>query len=479
VIPDDRHLLVRAGALYIAALAVLAVWIWRRPAGRAAAGALLATIWNLPALLVLNVAAPAEWWRFDARGGLLLDVPVDLLLSWAALWGVVPALVFPAQPLIVVVIAALLVDLALMPAAFPVLQLGPRWLAGEAVCLVAVLAPAQLLARWTTRSDHLYGRVLLQVLAFSGLLMFVLPAVAIEGSGGGWVDPRQRPAWQLGLFAQLLMLPGILGLSAVQEFATRGGGTPVPFDPPSRIVITGPYAYVRNPMQMSAIVLLVLLGIVLRNPWIAAAGAMAHVYSAGLAGWDEHDDLRRRFGEDWLTYRGAVRAWLPRLRPWHRPGEPPARLFVAETCGMCREVGEWFSNRHASHLEIVPAESHRSGALARITYEAADGSRAAAGVEAVTRALEHIHLGWAFAGWALRLPVILPLAQLLVDACGGEPRRVGLPGRQTRIGAGGGNRVPTDVLRRPAGVAESIDTPSVSGRARAAAPFRSSAAARK
>jgi hypothetical protein len=44
------------------------------------------------------------------------------------------------------------------------------------------------------------------------------------------------------------------------------------------------------------------------------------------------------------------------------------------------------------------------------------------GVEAIARVLEHIHSGWALLGFVLRLPVIRPLMQLLVDASGGEPR---------------------------------------------------------
>ncbi len=91
---------------------------------------------------------------------------------------------------------------------------------------------------------------------------------------------------------------------------------------------------------------------------------------------------------------------------------------------MCSEVGRWFARRGALHLVVVVAETHPSGALRRITYEPADGSRAATGVEAIARALEHIHLGWALIGFALRLPILCPLAQLLVDASGGEPRRI-------------------------------------------------------
>ena len=246
-------------------------------------------------------------------------MPVELYLSWVWLWGVIPALAFPSLSLAVVVVIALAADLVLMPAAAPVVRLGPAWILGEVVGLLAGLLPGQLLARWTARDERLAGRALLQVLAFTGLLLFVLPAIAIEGSGGAWMNPIARPAWQWSLLAQALAIPALLGLTAVQEFVARGGGTPVPFDPPRRLVTTGVYAYIRNPMQLSAVVLLFLLGLVLRNAWVSAAGVMAHVYSAGLAGWDENEDLRQRFGESWTDYRRHVRQWVPRLRPWHRP----------------------------------------------------------------------------------------------------------------------------------------------------------------
>jgi protein-S-isoprenylcysteine O-methyltransferase Ste14 len=429
----DRFLLVRAASIYLAAVATMAIWIWRRPGTREMTGALFAVLWNLPVLLVLNVIAiRAGWWQFDARGGLLLGVPVDLYLSWAWLWGVVPALAFPSASLIVMTIVALVVDLVLMPAAAPVLRLGPLWLIGEAVALGLAFVPGQLLARWTIRDERLTSRVVLLVGAFSGILIVMLPAIAIEGSGGSWSNPFDRPAWQISLLAQVLALPAVIGLSAVQEFATHGRGTPVPYDPPRHLVTTGVYRYVRNPMQASATLLLLLLGLILKNPWVAAAGLMAHIYSVGLAGWDEDEDLRARFGDAWTIYRANVRSWLPRFRAWHPPGNPPARLFVSEKCGMCSEVGRWFASRGARHLEIIAAERHPSRRLTRITYEAGGGSVGVSGVEAIARALEHIHAGWAFIGALMRLPIMCQCLQVLVDASGGEPRSIGAAGLKTR-----------------------------------------------
>ena len=427
VMIDDPYLLVRAASLYVTVMLTGALWVWRRPTRLAVAGAVMASLWNLPAVLALHLAATHfGWWQFDARGGLVLGMPVELYLSWAWLWGAVLALAFPSLALGAVMAIALAADLVLMPALTPVLRLGPAWYLGEIVALLAVMLPGQLLARWTARRERLAGRAVLQVMAFGGLILFVLPAIVIEGTGGTWLNPLDRPVWQLSLIAQVLAFPALLGLAAVQEFVARGGGTPVPFDPPQRLVTSGLYAYLRNPMQLSAVVLLFLMGLVLQNAWIAAAGVMAHIYSIGLAGSDEDEDLRARFGADWIAYRSGVRAWVPRFRPW--ASRPSAHLYVAESCGLCRDVGRWFERRGARQLAIVPAETHPSRALTRITYEPGDGSREATGVEALARALEHIHFGWALVGCLLRLPVIGPLAQLLADASGGEPRKIAATG---------------------------------------------------
>jgi hypothetical protein len=150
---------------------------------------------------------------------------------------------------------------------------------------------------------------------------------------------------------------------------------------------------------------------------------MAHIYSAGLAGWDEEEDLRRRFGSDWAAYRNGVRSWAPGFRPWHLPSAPPARLYVSEECSMCSEVGRWFQARRARHLDIMPAERYGSP-LTRITYESGDGACRASGIIALSRALEHLHLGWAMVGFACRLPVVCTVVQLLADASGAQPRSI-------------------------------------------------------
>lgn len=422
-----QPVVIRATSLYLPIAITWGLWLWRRPEPRAQAACLLASVWNLSTLLLVNTLAQEEgWWTFEGTGGLLGGVPIDLYLGWNLLWGAIPALAFPRGPLFPVAALMLWIDVLFMPRLAPVVQLGPNWLAGEFLGLLLVLAPAQLLARWTAEDHRLRERVALQVVAFCGLSLYVLPQVILEQWGKDWRPLFERPAWLTCIYLQIAFIPAVLGLAAVQEFCERGQGTPVPYDPPRRLVTTGPYAYVANPMQISCASVLAAWGLLLENAWVAAAGALAYVFGVGLARWDEGRDLEARFGAAWKSYRKEVRNWWPRLRPWHvsLSGAPSARLYIAESCLPCSAVERWFSRRAPRGVEIVAAERHPSRDLSRITYDPADRSPAEEGVRALARGLEHIHLGYALVGWTVRLPLVRPFLQLLLDASGGGPRQV-------------------------------------------------------
>ena len=422
----QRILLIRAGALYVPIATATLLWMVRRPGKSARAGLLLAWVWNLVTLLPVNlVAIHLGWWSFHVEGGLLLDFPVDLYLGWIVLWGVVPLLAFPSLPFSDMMFVFLGLDVISMPLLYPVLHLGKMWLAGEVLAIVVCFLPAQMLGRWTRESTNLGARASLQMLAFSGLTLGVLPAIILAATGGRWTGFLARPAWLNGLILQVLAVPAVLGLSAVQEFAQRGRGTPLPYDPPQRLVSSGPYAYIANPMQLSAAVLLVGWGWSLGSLWVAAAGIMAHIYGLGLAAWDESGDVEERFGAGWLSYRKQVRNWIPRWRPWHSPLNESAivpRLYVSETCGACSQLKRWFERRGATGLLIVAAELHPRRDLTRITYDPGDGGPEERGVAGLARGLEHINFAYAFAGWVMRLPVLVLLLQLLADASGAGPR---------------------------------------------------------
>ncbi|HYY88326.1 MAG TPA: methyltransferase, partial [Chloroflexota bacterium] len=365
-----------------------------------------------------------DWWTFDAQDGLLLGMPIDVLIGWCVLWGSLPALVLADLPLALVLGLLLGIDVLVMPATAPLIRLGSRWLIGEVVGLLVCALPAQLLARWTRDDRRLGARVVLQVVCFTGLLLGVVPAIALQATGLSGPVTLQRPAWLLSLALQLLAVPMVVGLAAVQEFWRRGGGTPVPLDPPRRLVTSGPYAYLRNPMQVAACGLLLGLAWLLGTPLLVGAAVLDICYGAGLAGWSEDTELARVFGPGWQNYRRAVRPWWPRWRPYVDADRPLARLYLAASCLPCSQLTAWLSRRHPRGLELVAAEDHPSRDLWRMTYSPGDGSPDDEGVAALGRALEHLSLGWALLGWMVRLPLLVSLVQLVVDAVGGGPRLV-------------------------------------------------------
>jgi protein-S-isoprenylcysteine O-methyltransferase Ste14 len=421
---------VRFMGLYVPVVAAFLLAFLRPQRERIFPAALLGFVWTLPSLLAVQLLnLHFGWWQFNAQGGLFRGMPVDLYLGWAVLWGILPILTFHETGITWVVAVFFGVDLILMPACSPVVALSHRWLIGEFVALGLVLIPAQLFARWTIHDTCVKGRAVLHVLAAGGVFLFLIPEVVFalrpgRGQGQGWDALLSEPAWLRNLELQALVMLGVLGVSAVQEFAQRGHGTPIPYDPPKQLVVSGLYRYISNPMQLSCALVMTTWGCVLRNPWLAAAGIMSFLYSLGLAAWDEDEDMRVRFGKPWENYRNHVNAWRPRLTPWHAPDRPQARLYVAETCGPCAEVRRWFESHHAVALQVVAAEDHPTRDLQRITYDPMDGTPGEEGVCAFARGLEHINFGWAFAGACLRLPGISHVVQILLDASGFGPRLI-------------------------------------------------------
>lgn len=416
--PASRELLVRGAGLYLPLAAmILATW-WRRPTRAVTAGAILAAAWALPTILLLNVVAQrVGWWSFHASSATVAAVPADLLIGWVILWGPLPAIAAGGRRTTRFAAPALVTfDLLVMPRMGPVVQLGRPWLVGEVVAAAICLAPALALAGWTALGRHLAWRAALQIAAFAGLTFYVIPEVTFAFTGGGFGALAHRAHWQLLLAGVVAAVPAAMAVQAVREFAVVGGGTPLPLDPPCRLVTTGPYAYVANPMQLGATLLLVVWGALLGSAGVTAAGAMAAIFSSGLARWSERGDLPRRFGRAWHEYRAEVHDWRPRWRP-HPTGT--ATLDVAGTCEPCTEVGSFFflrrdpvalERRVAEHLDTPPT---------RITYT--NGDTTDVGIGAVARALEHLSLAWAAAGWILRFPGLRWLFQLVADAVGAGP----------------------------------------------------------
>ena len=428
----DRGDWERVAAIYLPLAIALLARLLRGKRPRQFAACLLSMLWVLPALLALQRLNAAEhWWSFSESAAGLRGMPLELLLGWSFLWGLVPQLVFPELSIVVSATVMVLLDCLLMPLCSASVHLGSWWLLGEAVAVGIVLVPGLCLAQWTLQKSHLKGRATLQVITSGVLFLFFMPEVCFAiRPGAGWTPLLQLPSWARQLGIQAILVMAIPGVGAVMEFAERGRGTPIPYDPPLRLVTSGIYRYIANPMQVSCAAVMVAWAGMLRNGWLVVSTILSVAYSAGIANWDEKDDLRQRFGEEWLDYRSVVRNWFPRWKPYH--SGPPARLYIARTCEPCSRIGAWLQAKKPLGLKILDAESLPAGSIQRMRYEPNDGTPASDGVRAMGRALEHLSLGWAIAGAALRIPGIWQLVQLLMDASGLGPRLIGDAHCETR-----------------------------------------------
>jgi protein-S-isoprenylcysteine O-methyltransferase Ste14 len=122
----------------------------------------------------------------------------------------------------------------------------------------------------------------------------------------------------------LLALGVGLFIASLQRFAGEGRGTLAPWDPPSRLVVRGPYRYVRNPMISGVVLVLVGEALVLGSrpqlEWALLFLGINAVYIPLI----EEPMLQQRFGADYREYRRHVPRLMPRLRPWTPGGPRPA-----------------------------------------------------------------------------------------------------------------------------------------------------------
>ncbi len=127
--------------------------------------------------------------------------------------------------------------------------------------------------------------------------------------------PETLPeAWRAPQFFALM--PAALGIGiylwCLWDFASYGRGTPAPIDPPKRLVVRGLYRFVRNPMYVGVLCVILGWGLFFES-WrlLRYAGlvfVMFHLFVVFL----EEPMLEDRFGAAYERYRREVPRWLPR-----------------------------------------------------------------------------------------------------------------------------------------------------------------------
>ena len=123
--------------------------------------------------------------------------------------------------------------------------------------------------------------------------------------------------WIVRISGGILVLAGAAGMvNSFFHFAVDGLGTPAPVAPPTHLVVSGLYRYVRNPMYISGIAVILGQALLLGRWELIAFAAIVWIFPAAYVKWREEPVLTKKFGAEYDEYRAAVPAWIPRLRPW-------------------------------------------------------------------------------------------------------------------------------------------------------------------
>ncbi len=117
------------------------------------------------------------------------------------------------------------------------------------------------------------------------------------------------------LIATSLIAIGV-GVIAWSAFHFRKvKGTPVPFNPPPTLVITGPYQFVRNPMLTGVFLLLSGIGFAIKS--LALVVLFTPLFILANV-WElkeiEEPELVKRLGEDYVAYQKRTPMFIPRMR---------------------------------------------------------------------------------------------------------------------------------------------------------------------
>lgn len=156
-------------------------------------------------------------------------------------------------------------------------------------------------------------------------LFFLLAPGVVAGLIPIWISK-----WRVGDDAALgTTIPGgvliALGLfilvTCFLRFASEGDGTPSPMLPTERLVTSGLYAHVRNPMYLAVTLILAGQALVFASADLIAYAIAIWFGFLLFVVYFEEPRLARDFPDEYVAYFANVPRWLPRLMPW-KPAAP-------------------------------------------------------------------------------------------------------------------------------------------------------------
>ena len=158
-------------------------------------------------------------------------------------------------------------------------------------------------------------------------VFFVLAPGIVAGLVPWWISRRGIETATLGWPAQalgvVLIAAGALALlDSFVRFAFQGLGTPAPVFPTRRLVITGLYRHVRNPMYVAVVAVILGQSLLFGNARVLGYGALVWLGFHLFVLVYEEPTLRATYSAEYEQFCSGVPRWIPRLQPWRPPDLP-------------------------------------------------------------------------------------------------------------------------------------------------------------
>ena len=160
-------------------------------------------------------------------------------------------------------------------------------------------------------------RVALAILVLPVSVIVLIPLWIARDLEPTEVLPDSGIEWSLAAAGLVVLAAGFaLFISCVARFWRQGRGTLAPWDPPTALVVSGPYTHVRNPMISGVILVLIAEAMLFRTLPHVVWAALFFLLNTIVIPAVEEPVLRARFGEQYIEYCRRVPRLIPRLRPY-------------------------------------------------------------------------------------------------------------------------------------------------------------------
>ncbi|MFN5321733.1 MAG: methyltransferase family protein [Planctomycetota bacterium] len=151
-------------------------------------------------------------------------------------------------------------------------------------------------------------KTITQVVCIWTLTLFVLPYLILDA-----FDELTLPnlgTWP-NLGGLLFFCFSLLGLASAYFMVRDGAGTPLPLDQTNRLVVSGPYRYVRNPMAIAGIGQGIAIAVIFQSIPIFVYAILGGLIWQMVVRPVEERNMVQRFGEAYEEYRRNICCWIP------------------------------------------------------------------------------------------------------------------------------------------------------------------------